>query len=655
MTSYATATTLPAIDEGPVATFLTLVRPLLTLPGARWEASRWDVTTWCRYRGKTRAWNFVDHDGAPFAAAFGDVVKALFLYRTRVDGAAPETLTPWLIACRALYEALGGGAGAMPPGFAWGAVTLLDWECAEEILVGKLKTRSSRYSVAQRLQATAAFLAGRGVVPTRHYTHRQSAPRDMGAQHIDDRAEAMKKLPPQEALEVLADAAQAPRDERDRYLFAVIKLLVATGFRMVEVLTLPVDCLGQDSDGHAYLHYWPAKGGPLQPKWLATGSVEMVRDAVGTLRSLTVAARERAVAMEADPSRVPLLGEPTPAPEALVNGSALRNMLGLTNSHAGQFLTKHGIAPVTRGHGQLHERWLFRVDELERGLAMCLPEHRYELQLKSGGVQPLSRSLFIVPHNYFRGIPNLLFIEPLHNSAVEAFLATSTKYRRSVFDRYGLLDPTGRPWRITPHQFRHWMDTVAHKGGLSNMEEARWMGRVNPQQNRSYQHLDRQERIDRIKDAIGAGTVRGGIADVYHRLPVAERDAFLDAAVEAAHVTPVGICVHNFATKPCEYHLQCLTGCGDYLRTAGDERERRAIIQVKTRAEATLAAAERAQDRGGLPEAANWVAHQRRLVAGAERALAVDAAPSTVTGATIAVYPGAPSLAAGTRRAGGDE
>ena len=44
--------------------------------------------------------------------------------------------------------------------------------------------------------------------------------------------------------------------------------------------------------------------------------------------------------------------------------------------------------------------------------------------------------------------------------------------------------------------------------------------------------------------------------------------------------TPYGVCVHDYAIDPCPYHLNCLAGCPEYLRTKGDQEEQNNIAAV---------------------------------------------------------------------------
>ncbi len=635
------------VEDRPEAVeeFVDLAKGLFDLGNTQWDDPVWDVTVWCKNRSKAVRWQFLTSESVPFEPMFDNVAKASLVYQVRVNAKSPSTLVNWLVSIRVLYETTrrdDGNSNVDAARFSWDQLRLNDWLRAEDVLVRKVG-HNSRYLYAGALQSFAELLESRGILKRTLYKHRQKRPRDTSTRHIEDREAAMEKLPPMSALRALADASQNPKNDWDRMLFAVVKLLVALGFRVGEVLTLPVDCWRVNENGQPYLTYWPEKGAPLSPKWIPSTAVELVRGAVETLLMLTQEARQRARVLEADPTRVPLFGgyEPT----ELLGTAELSEEWQMTRSGVVKYLKRLGISPATTRGGANGKGYSWRVDELERALVKAVPEHSYELITLSGEKQRLSEHLCLVPNMVRNGQPSLRTVRPLPASAVENFVSTvEGRQGRSVFERYGLLDEEGTPWSIRTHQFRHWINTVAHKGGLADFELARWMGRKDKRQNLSYQHLNQEERIERVKEAVRGGEMVGSASEVYHRLPVGEGEAFLEAAIEAAHVSPYGSCTHNFATKPCPYDVQCLTGCGSFLRTKGDQREIIAIEKIKRRAKRNLDAAETAIQEG-LPEAANWIEHERRLLEGAERALAIEDVPAEAAGEpVVAVFDGAPSL-----------
>jgi hypothetical protein len=86
----------------------------------------------------------------------------------------------------------------------------------------------------------------------------------------------------------------------------------------------------------------------------------------------------------------------------------------------------------------------------------------------------------------------------------------------------------------------------------------------------------------------------------------------------------MGICVHDFAVEPCPYHLNCLRGCPDYLRTRGDDKERRQLLRLKADTEEALAHVQRLAIEEGSVTVQAWVDHHEQTLRGIETALAAD-------------------------------
>lgn len=92
--------------------------------------------------------------------------------------------------------------------------------------------------------------------------------------------------------------------------------------------------------------------------------------------------------------------------------------------------------------------------------------------------------------------------------------------------------------------------------------------------------------------------------------------------IQAAHVTAFGLCLHDFAVTPCPYHLNCVRGCADYLRTKGSSGERHRLVQIQRGTEPVLASA---MARGAVAKAR--IAHCEETLDGVRKALAVDEDP----------------------------
>jgi hypothetical protein len=177
------------------------------------------------------------------------------------------------------------------------------------------------------------------------------------------------------------------------------------------------------------------------------------------------------------------------------------------------------------------------------------------------------------------------------------------------------------------------------RGGLSDVELARWSGRRNIDQNASYKHGTVEQRVAWAREMIKTNELRGTATDTYHAIddPV-EKQQFLETFVNVALFTPYGVCIHDYAIDPCPYHLNCLGGCPEYLRTKGDKEEQKNIRAVQNFHLIQLQRAKKAEEEGGTTPAGNFAAHCARIVEGTKAALAVDD-QEILNGELIKVFP----------------
>jgi len=169
------------------------------------------------------------------------------------------------------------------------------------------------------------------------------------------------------------------------------------------------------------------------------------------------------------------------------------------------------------------------------------------------------------------------------------------------------------------------------------------MGRKHEQDTGAYLHSTVDERLLWVKSGIRNEEIVGPMANVYFELPEDERDAFLEGQIQAVHITPMGICIHDFAIEPCPYYLNCVRGCPEYLRTKGNQKERAYLIQVKRRTEKALSAMDEHIIAEYGETAQGWVQHYQETLVGVNAALAPDDDPSVSEGTVLRPFEGKPT------------
>jgi hypothetical protein len=248
----------------------------------------------------------------------------------------------------------------------------------------------------------------------------------------------------------------------------------------------------------------------------------------------------------------------------------------------------------------------------------------------------LSQTLLIAFQNSFHpGRPVIpLLVRPLAIQNIADFLSGKAE-TKSAFERFGIHEPDGSFSRITSHQFRHWLNYIADKGGLPVELQSRWMGREHWQDTDAYRHATVDQRLEWVKAGVREGRMAGLKANIYFELPTAKRDRYLDGEVQAVHFTALGLCLHDFAVTPCPYHLNCVRGCADYLRVKGSESERHHLVQIQEFTEQALASAKTygAGPNGRIAEP--WIRHCEETLEGVRAALSIDREPDPASGGVV--------------------
>ena len=452
------------------------------------------------------------------------------------------------------------------------------------------------------------------------------------------------RLPSRKALEGVADMYRIhAKGSDDRLRACALAILVVTGFRVGELLTLPLDCEVTESAGGKVrygLRYYKekARGAEkmLDVRWLTATGADLACEAITEIRAITAQVRERAKVLEQNPGRVPLPGYQWSDP---MSPQEVAKILGLECATSAYGLPRDKV-PLHQGNGKS----FFRAGEVEAYLLSQRVPCLWTLDRKDGTYQMLSETLFIAFQRSFQSRygANPLLVEPLKFGPLNSFLVGGGG-TKSAFERFGLCEADGTFCKMTSHQFRHWLNDIADKGGLPVDLQTRWLGRENVQDTQAYRHATVEERLQWVKNGIRNSEICGTIANVYFALPEEERDVFLESQIQAVHFTPMGLCIHDFAIDPCPYHLNCARKCPDYLRTKGSQQEHQNLIQIQRRTKQALGIAQAQVSAGNGETAQAWVRHYEETLAGVEAALAIDDDVTISDGTMIQPFPNHPS------------
>jgi len=456
-------------------------------------------------------------------------------------------------------------------------ITLVDISVLDEaIVVAREEYGASAYQAGTQLTRLAKFLSkNRMIASPVHWKIPLSKPKEINRTGSAGKRRREDKLPPEHVLgymaEMFANDLQAPRD---RYTVSTFALMMCAPGRNMEFHDLPVNCLHREKDRNGVerlgLRFNAGKGYGPDIKWIPTPMVDIATEAVRRLTELTEPARNLAVSLEARP--------------------------GLSTNEV-----PNGWPWKNKERGVKWSKALY-----------CM--RKYELNSQKA----TSTSMLWTP-----GKSAFTF---------ELTERPTLKHHRSIWVRHGYSNPDGSPIRITSHQIRHYLNTLAQRGDLGQLDIAKWSGRANIDQNKTYNHMSEHEILDKVKGEQALQSMAGPLGKVQSNVPVTLKD--LNAIGDgAAHVTEFGLCVHDYSMVPCQKHRDCLN-CTEHVCIKGDDhklvglrRQRDALAQLLAKAEA--------DDESGLYGADRWSAHQLRTLKRVDQLINLLESPDVEDGAII--------------------
>ena len=463
------------------------------------------------------------------------------------------------------------------------------------------------YRVGRQLEAIARFLNDHGLVarplnwicPIRRPTdfHR------IGVGHEHNRH---RKLPSEQAIAGLGEAYRRARHPMDVLAASAYALLLATHSRISELHRLDAydcDCEVETTDHGTTrwgLRWYPSKGGQPEIRWIPTALVPLAKDALQHIRDVTEPARELARKYIAGQ---PILPQDDPNDPLARDGYISMETLGtVTNpNNAIAALRRNGCdlrpefprslrVPVTTTarlylRAPIEER--FRA-ELPEGFPLADPKSRLRydraLLVRNGDISPRS------PSTFWR-------LSPVRSDEIERTMnGKNNREGRTLglFERLSLVDDDGEPIRITPHQLRHYMTTLAMEGNLSELDIARWAGRSDIHHNAHYDHETADSLVAKAREV--ESDMFGKTLTATPQQPITAKQVMQRTSL-AVHVTKFGACLHDFAMSPCPLFRDCLN-CVEHACVKGDKQAEGALRDRLAIMEKAVAAAENAEASG---------------------------------------------------------
>ncbi len=653
----------PSIDDSAevVVPLDLLVAAAKERLGTRWPAAAWDDASWDSLPDRRR------HDTADncrihfrglgceeaFTKGYGDAVRAMVV----LEDMLPKSARSFLTGPRSLWDTVVARLGRHAV-VTLEDITAVDCDRTVERLQAEGYSEWSIYGFALRMQQFLAWCDENGVRTTPlGWKSPLVDPKLAAVSTHAGRQYRLSKLPTRRAREGLATVYHRATEPTDRLLICAVGLLALTGLRVSELITLPVDALFSEfRDGRTVwgIRYYnrKARGSAQQfaVRWLSPLGAELAQVLVREILSITSTARVQAAALEASAPAVRL-----PGANGRVTVSRLELIAAL--GHTQWTATEADRRGVRYTRGDANGRTdilLFDVASVEAWLAKTRPP--LEVPIVQGVRVGLSKLLFCLPLNFIVHSPggrtanvSEVFVTRLQTGVITRFL-TGGRRLQSVFERFGIAEaPTGpagegAPCRMTSHMLRHWLNTLAHKSGMSAFQVTLWMQRADPKQTALYLH-DARDVAELTRERILLQEMWGKRAEALDALPEADHRGHLEATLTVGHLMEEGTCTASMHLDMCEADGHCGPACGYWLHRRGDHAEVVAITRRRDRFAGAAARLAREAEAGR--RVAPW---QLAFYDGAVRAfdevlgLTMTSEPSALSTASVRASSAPPAL-----------
>lgn len=393
------------------------------------------------------------------------------------------------------------------------------------------------------------------------------------------------KCPTDSCLKALATIFNKPSDDVDVFASSLALILLAQPCRIGEVLALPFDCEVESSlavSGYG-LRWEPLKRGKETIKQILPSWIDLVKEAIANIKSLTDESRKMAFWYENNPKKMYLPDEYVYYHDCeYIKLSDVRKILRMP-SVAAYYLkvykrsfTEGRMAGLDLKH---YEKCVLKSD-LDQLICSMLPKNFpywvKEIKLK------YSDSLFVVPHGFFSKKNNAyssVMFTPVGSNQVRKLYGEPSKTTISIFVKNNLYESDGSQIHFKTHSARHWQNTVANYNHVPEFFIAMWSGRKLVSQNAAYYHTTPEERFEQILETFEGDSFLtesdNEASTEISEINVVGRLEFINNSLQeivgTAHITNTGFCLHDFTSLPCD-KLGNHVVCSEHLYLKGDPR-----------------------------------------------------------------------------------
>lgn len=420
------------------------------------------------------------------------------------------------------------------------------------------------------------------------------------------------KLPSLNAIWELATVFHNSAYVPDVVVTSWFALAMFAPSRATEILGLPVSC-ETEMDGRYGLSWRPLKSGdPLTKFATSDESAEVAKLAIRRLLQLGEKSRIAHRWYEQNPTLLYLPAGLEHLRDEPITQWEAAQIIGRSkpiqvSSSVHKALRRCGTTKdLSRGKPGSAGSFLmlYTFESLEKYVLNNLPESFPYIDPRNGVLG--SEALFCLPDEIMRGYADTQQYIPRYLTYSQIIHELGSKPTgETVFSRNSLVDPkTGKPWRLTTHQPRHLLNTLAQSKHVSQELIAFWSGRKNVKQNASYNHVPQEAYIEAYvlmdERAPADLKVMGPLANKVEersRKEVISYGEALKLELGSTISTRFGLCRHDYSLMPCPKDKDCIR-CGENTFVKGNHKqleEARNQLEIHTKA---VTEAQNALDRG---------------------------------------------------------
>ncbi len=532
-----------------------------------WESYEWPTFRLCNFDvGQRKLFSYDES----LSSEFVDFARAYFRYEQSHN---PTSAKKEREALKCLEKALlevNGSADLQGISF-----EVLDHAA---LILKSGRSEANAYRVANKLKDIANFLTHKKLIINDVSSWKNPLKRkaDNNRTGLKGKSEIQSKMPLDDVLMALAEVFNnQPNDSLSIFVTSTWALLMSTGFRVSELLDLAVNAEVEQMDSEGVLRYglryYSGKGYGVDIKYIESNMVPVAKEAFSRLKELTEDARKLAIHLETSTEFFRHEDCPNVSEDKELIWNELDSALGVAiNSSRIYFSNKpNGYnGPILEGRSLKEARkWLDKRQP--KGFPIFSGEDKPPMRF--------SEALFAMKSNELhptRATSPVILWRPDANTLTSALgpAAQSRKNHQSFFVKHGYLMPDGSQMKITSHQARHFLNTLAERGGMSQDEISKYFARSDSKHNRVYNHMSQEEYVQKSRVLMEDSDLLPANEDISVKLPITCQQINLLIDKAPVHITEYGICVHDYSQTPCDKFRDCLN-CTEQVCIKGDDEK----------------------------------------------------------------------------------